>query len=81
VPPIPGVDLKNVFTVREFEDAEALREAAKNNKKVVIAGASFIGLESASSIKSVVKDLDITVCDIAKTPYERVLGAEIGSAV
>ena len=67
--------MKNVFTVREYEGLQKLRESLKDAKKLVVIGASFIGLESAASIKGELKDkLDVVVCESAKTPYERVLG-------
>jgi hypothetical protein len=45
----------------------------------VVIGASFIGLETAASLKSVLKDkLDVVVCDNTLVPYERVLGKEVG---
>jgi NADPH-dependent 2,4-dienoyl-CoA reductase/sulfur reductase-like enzyme len=37
----------------------------EGKKKVVVIGASFIGLESASSIKTANKELDITICDVS----------------
>ena len=40
--PIPGVDLKNVFSLRTPDDANAIAAAA-NGKNVVIIGSSFIG--------------------------------------
>lgn len=45
-------------------------------------GASFIGLETAASVKDFLKDkIDVTVVDSSKVPYERVLGTEVGNAV
>ena len=40
--PIPGVDLKNVFSLRTPDDANAIAKAAAG-KNVVIIGSSFIG--------------------------------------
>lgn len=49
---------------------------------MVVIGASFIGLETASSIKDFLKDkIEITVVDNNKVPYERVLGTEVGAAI
>lgn len=73
--------LKNVFTIREWSDITKLRDSLGSTKKIVIVGASFIGLESASSIKSANKDLDITICDVSQAPIERVLGKEVGKSV
>lgn len=51
VPPIPGVNLNGVYTLRNISDAEAIRDKSKEAKKIVIVGASFIGMETAAAIK------------------------------
>ena len=52
-----------------------MRETAKKSKKIVVIGASFIGLETASSLKTALKDqTDIVICDINSVPYEKILG-------
>lgn len=55
-----------------------MKAQAEKAKNVVVIGASFIGLESASCIKDFLKEkspnTNITVCDVASVPYERVLG-------
>jgi len=40
----------------------------------VIVGASFIGMEAASCITKELKPSNITVVDMATSPFERVLG-------
>mmetsp|Transcript_51223 Transcript_51223/g.109696 ORF Transcript_51223/g.109696 Transcript_51223/m.109696 type:complete len:274 (-) Transcript_51223:74-895(-) len=47
-------------------------------KKVVIVGASFIGMEVASSLAR--KGLDVTVIAMEDVPFERVLGKQIGGS-
>lgn len=46
---LEGADLDGVLTLRSLADAKALREAAKN-QRVVIIGSSFIGMEAAASL-------------------------------
>jgi 3-phenylpropionate/trans-cinnamate dioxygenase ferredoxin reductase subunit len=48
--PIPGNDLPGVFTLRRIEDAEAIREAARQSKRALVVGGSFIGTEVAASL-------------------------------
>jgi len=51
VPPVPGVDLGNVFTAKK--DAtylQGLQEALKQARNVVIVGGGFIGLEFADEL-------------------------------
>ncbi|EAS02251.1 pyridine nucleotide-disulfide oxidoreductase (macronuclear) [Tetrahymena thermophila SB210] len=80
--PVEGVNSKNVFTLREFSDLESLKNNFQSSKKVVVIGASFIGLETAASVKDFLKDkVDITVVDQSKVPYQRVLGSEVGAAI
>lgn len=82
VPQVAGVGLKNVFTLRTFKDAENIKNNAKAAKKIVVIGASFIGLETASSIKKELKDkVEIVVVDAAKAPFQRVLGEEVGNSL
>ncbi|MGN0578048.1 MAG: FAD-dependent oxidoreductase, partial [Ruminiclostridium sp.] len=52
IPPIAGVSLSGVFTVRTPDDAIAIREyIEKNNcRKAVVAGAGFIGMEMAENL-------------------------------
>ncbi len=65
-PPIPGVDLENVFFMRTPDDAEALKSAiaTKNIKRAVVAGGGFIGLEVAENLKS--QGVKVTVLDMAE---------------
>lgn len=46
---VPGDDLRGVHQLRSFQDAESLKAAAQGQRLVII-GASFIGLEAASSL-------------------------------
>ncbi len=50
VPPIPGIELKNIHTLTSIEDAEALRMLVGKGKKGVVVGGGFIGLEAAEAL-------------------------------
>jgi len=52
VPPIPGVDLKNVFTLQGVHDAEAIHAALEQDKArdVVIVGGGLIGVEVTEAL-------------------------------
>ena len=76
---VPGADLPGVFTLRSQEDAEALVAAAGGAERAVVVGASFIGMEAAASL--VQRGLDVTVVGPESTPFERILGAEVGRVV
>ncbi|BBJ28812.1 NAD(P)/FAD-dependent oxidoreductase [Athalassotoga saccharophila] len=60
VPKIPGVDLKNVFTVpKDINQIKNLKEALSNSKKVVVVGAGFIGMEVSDELRRAKKDVTI----------------------
>ncbi len=52
VPPIPGADLNNVFTIRkEIDYLQQLQDTLKQAKDVVIVGGGFIGAEFADECR------------------------------
>ena len=74
---IPGENLKNVFTLRSFEDSNRIIKASAGAKKAVIIGASFIGMETAFSLRK--RGLDVLVISAEMIPFEKVFGKEVGS--
>ena len=76
---VPGAELPAIYSLRTWEDAEAIRSAAGKGKKAVVIGSSFIGLESAM----VLADLGckVTVVSPDEVPFEKVFGARIGKAI
>jgi NADH oxidase (H2O2-forming) len=63
VPPIPGADLNNVFTIRkEIDYLERLQEALKQAKDVVIVGGGFIGAEFADECRKM--GLNVTIVEL-----------------
>lgn len=73
---LPGEDLQNVLSLRSFDDADKIIEASRSAKKVIIIGASFIGLETAYSLTK--KNIPVTIISQEEIPFERVFGREIG---
>ena len=78
--PVQGFPvLENIFTLRSVSDVRAIVDAiGDKGKKIVIVGASFIGMEVANAT---CKDNDVTVIDMTKTPLERVLGDKVGAGI
>jgi NADPH-dependent 2,4-dienoyl-CoA reductase/sulfur reductase-like enzyme/nitrite reductase/ring-hydroxylating ferredoxin subunit len=76
---IPGADRAHVHYLRTFDDSRALVEKAKAARSAVIIGASFIGLEVASSLRA--RDIDVHVVGPEAIPMARILGEELGSFI
>ncbi|GAK61117.1 uncharacterized NAD/FAD-dependent dehydrogenase [Candidatus Vecturithrix granuli] len=76
---VPGADLPNVVTLRSLDDADALIHDCEHASRIVVIGASFIGLESAFSLKK--RGLDVTVAAPEKVPFASIFGEEIGTMI
>jgi NADH oxidase (H2O2-forming) len=67
VPPIPGVEKKNVFTVKkDFSYLSEILKALKTVKDLVIIGGGFIGFEFADECR---KDRDINITVVEALPH------------
>jgi NADPH-dependent 2,4-dienoyl-CoA reductase/sulfur reductase-like enzyme/nitrite reductase/ring-hydroxylating ferredoxin subunit len=77
--PVPGAADGQVCYLRSFDDSKRIIERAAHAKRVVVVGASFIGLEVAASLRA--RDIGVDVVAPENVPLERVMGAEIGRFV
>jgi apoptosis-inducing factor 3 len=79
--PIAGASAatSEVHYLRTFADSRALIGKAASAKQVVIAGASFIGLEVAASLRE--RGIAIHIVAHGHAPLENVFGSEIGNSV
>ncbi|HEX6926344.1 MAG TPA: FAD-dependent oxidoreductase [Longimicrobiaceae bacterium] len=73
---VPGADLPHVHLLRSLTDCREIIRAAESAKRVVIVGASFIGMEAAASLRN--RGLEVTVVAPISVPFEHNLGPEIG---
>ena len=74
---MPGAGLDGVLTLRNFEDADAIRTQAQTAERVLIVGGGWIGCEVAASLR--VLGCDVTVALRGRLPLERQLGSEMAS--
>lgn len=65
LPPIPGTELENVFTLRTVEDTLRIKDylGAKKPNSALLVGGGFIGLELAENLKGL--GMDVTVVERA----------------
>jgi apoptosis-inducing factor 3 len=76
---IPGAAEAQVCYLRSFSDARLLAARAANARRAVVAGASFIGLEVAASLRA--RGLEVHVIGLEAVPMQRVLGEQLGHFV
>jgi NADPH-dependent 2,4-dienoyl-CoA reductase/sulfur reductase-like enzyme/nitrite reductase/ring-hydroxylating ferredoxin subunit len=74
--PIEGATDSQLHYLRTFADSKAIIARATSATRVVVVGASFIGLEVAASLRARGILVDVVAPD--RQPLERVMGAEVG---
>lgn len=63
-PPLPGIDLPGIFTLRTIPDSRAIRDWIDQHhaKRAVVVGGGFIGLEMAENL--VHRGIEVTVVEM-----------------
>lgn len=62
-PPLPGLDLPGIFTLRNLQDMDRIKAAVEaGTKSAVVIGAGFIGLEMVENL--VQRDIQTTVVEL-----------------
>lgn len=77
---LPGVDLQGIYTLRSMADADTIIQAVETGKRVVIVGASFIGMEVAASLAKG-RGAEVHIVAPDQVPFSRTLGEEIGQMI
>ncbi|XP_077168856.1 apoptosis-inducing factor 3-like [Paroedura picta] len=73
---VPGTKLRHVCYLQTPEDANRILQLA-SSRRVVIIGASFIGMELAATLSSTARS--IHVIEKTEFPYQDALGPEVGN--
>ncbi len=64
---VPGADLAGVYLLRSQADSQQLQQVARQSKRVVVIGASFIGMECAWSMQKL--GCQVTVVSPHPVPF------------
>jgi NADPH-dependent 2,4-dienoyl-CoA reductase/sulfur reductase-like enzyme/nitrite reductase/ring-hydroxylating ferredoxin subunit len=74
--PIEGATDSQLHYLRTLADSKAILARAASAKRVVVVGASFIGLEVAASLRA--RGVVVDIVAPGNQPLERIMGAEVG---
>ncbi len=76
---VPGANAAHVRTLRSLADCRAIIAAAEAAQRVVVIGASFIGLEAAAALRT--RNKEVAVVAPEARPLEKAFGPELGDFV
>lgn len=76
--PVPGADLDGVHQLRSLDDADRLKSAIEDARRIVVIGAGFIGLEFAAVCAG--RGLSVTVIEAAPRVMARAVSPETSAA-
>ena len=73
----PGAELPGIFALRTLEDSTRVREAAAAGARAVSVGGSFIGMETAASLRAL--GLEVTVVELADSLFPILQAPELST--
>ena len=79
IPPIKGIDLKNIFTLRNSKDAQAILKASQKAKNAVVVGGGAIGTEVAAALAK--RKISTTLIEVSSCILENILNKEYSKII
>ncbi|MEM3519276.1 MAG: FAD-dependent oxidoreductase [Candidatus Hadarchaeales archaeon] len=78
-PPIPGINLQNVFTLRTMRDGEEILAALPRATKAVVIGAGPVGIEAACALRE--RGMEVSIVEMKPSVLPGMLDPDISEAV
>lgn len=79
MPNVPGMNLSNIFVLRDYTDSQGVCALLSPKKHVVVLGLGFIGMEAAAYC--IDKCASVTVIGRDTVPLRPIFGADIGNRI
>lgn len=76
---VPGAQPADVLTLRSLADCRAIIARARGARRVLVIGASFIGLEVAAALRT--RGVEVHVVAPEARPLEKVMGPQLGDVI
>ena len=76
---VPGADRDHVRLLRGLDDCRAILARIHQGQRVLVLGSSFIGLETAASLRS--RGVDVTVVTPETEPTKAIFGEAVSQAI
>lgn len=80
IPPIEGAQQNGVYTLRSLDDAKAIK-AASVDKRVIIVGTGFIGMEVASALAKEGRVASVTVIGRESRVMSHIISESVSAAL
>jgi NAD(P)H-nitrite reductase large subunit/rubredoxin len=78
-PPLPGLNKKNIFALRNIEDALRIRKAVESCQSAAVIGGGILGIEAAASLNKL--GIKTTIIEIAEHLLSLQLDAAAGTVL
>ena len=79
IPPIPGANLKNVFSIKDRPDILSILEVINDVKKAVVVGAGFIGLEMVNAFYN--RGIEVSLVEMEKVCLPKNLSYDLSDVI